>query len=947
MTPDQWRLAEDLFHQAQELPSGERSAWLDEHASADPMVRGELDAMLRAMDTGPPPGALEEVIFGQMHELMRTNKREINAQIGSRIGAYRLSKVLGQGGMGSVFEAVRADQEFDQRVAIKIIKHGLVRESAFLKRFKLERQILAKLEHPGIARLIDGGHTADGIPYFVMEFVNGHHLLEYCERNGLGLTERLNLVQRVCETVEYAHSLGIIHRDIKPSNILVTDMGHPKLLDFGIAKMQHLEPGEMTDDTALTIAGVRPFTPHYASPEQIRAETLTPASDVYSLGAVLYELLTGERPHRFTTMTQEAIENAVCKTEAVKPSVAIRQTGRSTGWRSNISQDLDNIVLTALRKDPQRRYATAGEFAADIGRFLDGRPVLARGESTLFRITSRLRRNPAVWALGAVAGLALAALAWTLLSRDPHVTFDFQQITSSPGEEIHPSLLPDGSGVVYASRTATGRSNLFLERFPNSAPVRLSDSSQDDSQPAVSPDGKRVAFRSERDGGGLFLLTLANYASAPEKISATGFDPAWSPDGKRIVYATEGIRTPDTRSQMNSHLWILDVDARTPATRVEAVDDGVQPSWSPDSKRLVYWTTTGGRRDIFTIDANRREKPVRVTDDAFIDWSPAWSPDGKYIYFSSDRAGSMNLWRVRVSSSGAPQRPPQPVSAPGSYQGEIHFAANSAKFAYVQRSVTSTLYETPLDNPSPRFLRERANNPDVSPDGRFIVYQDTAGKQEDLFIMGVDGQESRRLTNDVFRDRHPRWSPDGKKILFYSNRAGRYDLWTIDAASGALEQLTHTKGPSVLYGAWSPDGKQVLYNDLGSNPPYLMANPQPQMLPFFEGDKSYSITGWSPNGRWLAGFGRNIGVIAYELQTKRFVKLAPQGRDPVWFPGSNTVAYTTSSEIHTVTLDGKSRRILDATPNEIGRQISLSADGKKLYYTVVVAAADIWIGTPE
>jgi len=953
MTSDQWRLVEELFHQIQEIPEAGRAEWLHGQTQ-DPQVRSELLAMLEA--AGEP---LEEVILGQMEQLMRrSNRRDIDSQIGTRVGPWRLKRVLGQGGMGSVFEAVRADGGFEQRAAIKIIKPGLVRESAFLERFKLERQILAKLEHPGIARLIDGGRTSDGVPYFVMEYVDGFHLLDYCDRHHLGIRERVTLGQQVCEAVGYAHRQGVIHRDLKPSNILVTAEGRPKLLDFGIAKMQ--EAGGDASDTALTLAGTRPYTPHYASPEQVRAETLTPASDVYSLGAILYELITGQRPHRITTLTQDAIERAVCEAEAVRPSLTLKH---QTGGGSAIPVELDNIVLTALRKEPGKRFASAVELAQDLERFLDGKPVVARAEGTADRVLRRLRRNPAAWGVAAAALCIIAALSWMLLRQrqaaDAPQDWDFQQLTSMPGEESHPSLLPDGSGVVYAGRGPGGKTNIFLLQAGQSRPENLSlagcpaNRECEDQQPALSPDGKSIAFHFE---GGLYVMEK-NGANRRLVAPDPAFDPAWSPDSRSLVYATEAIRTPELRAQQASLLFVTSPDGTSSPRRLNNVEDGVQPVWSPAGDRIAYWSTIAGRRDLFTIDTGGTAQPVRLTDDNFLEWSPAWSPDGRFLYFSSDRGGSMSLWRMPFVSGRALS--PEPVGAPsGAYSGQIRFAGLSPnRFVYTQRSTTSTLYELPLTGPgggSPRFLRERANNPDVSPDGRRVVYQDTSGKNEDLFVMSVDGQDSQRLTNDAHRDRHPRWSPDGRKVLFYSNRSGRYELWTIEpdsAGTPRLEQVTTTTGPSVLYGAWSPDGSTVLYNDLGPNPPYLLdlrlqPRPPARMLPYFEGGKSYSVTAWSKDGRWMAGFGRGIGLLAFEVAAQRIVPLAPSGRDPVWFPDNTTVAYTDGGRILTTNLkNGRlPRTLVDASPNEIGRQISLTPDGKKLYYTVVVNASDVWTG---
>src|ERR1700730_6849802 len=279
--------------------------------------------------------------------------------------------------MGTVFLAERADDEYRKQVAIKLIKRGMDTDSV-LRRFRNERQILAGFDHPNIARLFDGGTTADGLPYFVMEYIEGLPIDEYCNKRALSIPERLKLFREVCAAVSYAHRHLVIHRDIKRSNILVTAEGVPKLLDFGIAKI--LQSGDGAP-TFATMTGLRLMTPEYASPEQVRGQPVTTASDVYSLGVILYELLTGQFPYRFASQTPRDIERAITTTQPEKPSTAIARSDGNSKFEIRNSKflkgDLDNIVLTALRKEPERRYQSVEQFSEDIRRHLEARPIVA------------------------------------------------------------------------------------------------------------------------------------------------------------------------------------------------------------------------------------------------------------------------------------------------------------------------------------------------------------------------------------------------------------------------------------------------------------------------------------------------------------------------------------------------------------------------------------------
>lgn len=316
---------------------------------------------------------------------------------GTRIDAYRIEREIGRGGMGAVYLAVRADNTFQKRVAIKIVKRGMDTDF-ILRRFRRERQILATLSHPNIAALLDGGSTDDGLPYYVMEYVEGLPINYFCDERKLALVERLKLVQQICAAIAYAHDKQIVHRDIKPGNILVTNDGTVKLLDFGIAKL--LSADLAADTVGETATAVRLMTPEYASPEQVRGLPVTPASDVYSLGMLLYELLMGRRPYRLQSYAPHEIARVICEEDPPRPSEVISTAGkihyaaeRATTpemLRSDLTGNLDNIILKTLRKDAQYRYATAAELSTDITRYLAGEQISAPYLFTPLALTPEL-----------------------------------------------------------------------------------------------------------------------------------------------------------------------------------------------------------------------------------------------------------------------------------------------------------------------------------------------------------------------------------------------------------------------------------------------------------------------------------------------------------------------------------------------------------------------------
>ncbi len=388
MTREQWQNVRKILERALELDPAECAQYLDEACAGDAELRREIDSLLAANNQATR-GFLAGQAIDQVGDLLELGSDTLQ---GRRIGPYQVLEEIGHGGMGTVYRAVRADDQYQKQVAIKVVRSGLGDRLA-IQRFKAERQILANLDHANIARLLDGGATEDGRPYVVMEYIEGLPIDEYADSRSLNLRARLKLFRTVCSAVAFAHQRLVIHRDIKPANILVTESGDPKLLDFGIAKILDDQQGE----GEATVTLVRVMTPEYASPEQVRGEPVTTATDVYSLGVVLYGLLTGRRPYRVSSKTPHDMAQAVLETEPEKPSIQNRR----------LRGDLDNIVLKALRKEPERRYASVEQFSGDIGKHLDGLPVSARPDTLAYRGSKFVRRHK--WAAIA-AGLAVLAL---------------------------------------------------------------------------------------------------------------------------------------------------------------------------------------------------------------------------------------------------------------------------------------------------------------------------------------------------------------------------------------------------------------------------------------------------------------------------------------------------------------------------------------------------------
>jgi serine/threonine protein kinase/tetratricopeptide (TPR) repeat protein len=486
MTPEEWQEVKNVLQTALELDLTTRLKFLDSACAGKSGLRAEVDSLLQSHDE-------DEIFLYQPVGVAAVDGAV--TRVGRRVGPYQLLDAIGEGGMGEVYRAVRVDGMYDKQVAIKLIHGGLSTEF-FISRFRNERQILANLEHPNIARLLDGGVTPEGLPYVVLEYVPGMPIDEYCAIHKLGIATRLILFREVCSAVQYAHQNLIVHRDLKPGNILVTTDGIPKLLDFGVAKM--LDTAGEAQDRTLTL--MRIMTPDFASPEQVRGDPITTSSDIYALGVILYLLLTGQRPYRVSNTAAPEIIKAICETAPEKPSTAaargakqkptpksdegegaFRESGLPLGQvkiRRALNGDLDNIVLKALRKEPERRYATVEQFSEDVRRHLEHLPVIARKDTAGYRTWKFVQRHKGgVAASVCIAMLLIGALAVTIheariasaqQARAERRFNDVRELANSLMFEVHDSI-QDLPGATPARKLLVSKALKYLDSLSQEA----------------------------------------------------------------------------------------------------------------------------------------------------------------------------------------------------------------------------------------------------------------------------------------------------------------------------------------------------------------------------------------------------------------------------------------------------------------------------------------------
>jgi Tol biopolymer transport system component/DNA-binding winged helix-turn-helix (wHTH) protein len=584
----------------------------------------------------------------------------------------------------------------------------------------------------------------------------------------------------------------------------------------------------------------------------------------------------------------------------------------------------------------------------------------------LSRFRPRLVSRSAMSVVGVLCVLTVMTAAVVRLvksgsAKTKSLETNFAHVTKASGAELNPTLSPDGKWIAYVAQER-GDQDIYLQRVGSDAHSNLTkDSAEDDHQPAFSPDGRLIAFRSERQGGGIFVMTVRG--SAVRRVSDFGFDPAWSPDGKDLVVATEGIVNALSRTS-TSVLWRINIATGRKRRIVEG--DAVQPSWSPHGQRIAFWRTirNGGRRDIATVSAEGGAA-IAVTNDAAFDWSPVWSPDGKYLYFSSDRGGSMNLWRIAVDEqSGRSVGEPEAITTPARWSGDLSVGAGGREIAFTAADPQSNIVRVSFDAQQEKVSGApipvthgtvSVIQPVVSPDGEWIVYR-TEAEQEDLYLSRVDGSEQRKLTDDPAKDRGPSWSPDGKRIAFYSDRGGKYEAWVINRDGSGLQQSTSSATRPIFFPLFFPDARQIIVNStdgsftvpLSGKGPATAIEPLPR---YPETGRVFRASSLSRDGAWLAGTlysveGTRIpGVAIYSMKDRRYRVLTAFGAWPSWLSDGRRLVFGDKNGLYLANrVSGSIREIL-SVDGQIPFGVSVSPTDNEIYFAHATHESDIWLLT--
>ena len=866
---------------------------------------------------------------------------------GTRLGQYEILNSIGAGGMGEVYRA--HDPRLDRIVAVKVLSEHLAVDADAMLRFEREAMSVAKLSHPNILTIFEFGRDG-GRAFVVTELVEGETLRARLSAGPLAQRRTIAYALQLARGIAAAHARGIVHRDLKPENVMITQDDQVKILDFGLAKSVDARQPDVTQGPSVaTSTGVVLGTFGYMAPEQVRGQTVDHRADLFAFGAVLYEMLSGHRAFQGETSA-----------DTMSAVLAKDPPDLNTG-RLSISPGLDRIVRRCLEKSPDLRFQSA----TDLAFALENLSSASTASATAIAAVPAPGRRATWWFPWAVATAAIVAAAAAWLGNRPStpegVWSQFMRITEAAGEETSPTLSPDGSTVAYATRV-NGQWDIYSQRVGgrNATPI-VNDPQRGEAGAAYSPDGSQIAFHESDDVGGIFVAGATG--ESVRRVTDVGFDPAWSPDGQQIAFATEEITEPATRLG-DSVLYVVAIAGGTP--RKVADGDAVQPSFSPSGERIVYWSNTGGQRDIFTVPAAGGTR-VAITNDSAIDWSPVWSRDGRFIYFASDRGGAMNLWRIPVDqASGTPAGPPEAVTAGvQASAGLPRFSRDGSRLVFRSRVASVNPVAIPFDSATLKAgtpaMIDTQNNvrvpSDVSPDGKQVVYFSIGERQEDIFI-GSPGGPIRRLTDDAQRDRGPVFTPDGRTLVFYSNRGGEWGVWAVGVDGGGLRKISVPTGGAV-YPFVSPKGDTIVFVGTDGRTSFTVpasAGPavQPTSLPGASvGGKYFTATAWSSDARRMTGYlvtdsGRPSGVGVYDVAAGKTSLITTDIAYAVkWLSDDRRVIYFTGNGRELVVVDtvsGKRTAIDVRLPGpSIDDLFAITPDSRTIYYGASRAEADIWI----
>jgi serine/threonine protein kinase len=887
----------------------------------------------------------------------------VTLSAGARLGPYEIISPLGAGGMGEVYRA--RDTRLDRDVAVKVLPAQLSESPEALARFEREAKAVAALSHANIVALHDFGKN-DGTVYAVTELLEGETLRARVAAGAIPARKSVEYGLQIANGLSAAHDKGIVHRDLKPENVFVTKSGTVKILDFGLARqLVFASAGEDTHSPTVARAtdpGTVLGTVGYMSPEQVRGKLADHRSDIFSFGCILYEMLSGRRAFQ----GQSPAETMASIARDDPPDLSEHSPGIPPG--------LERIVRHCLEKSPEERFQSARDLAFDLGSL--------SSVSTPQKALARGRPDRRRWLLAA-AGLALlaavAAAGWLWGSRSsrsaaPQTTFRFQQLTDTPGEELTPRLSPDGKTLLYVSRAA-GNLDVYSLRVGGRNAINLTtDSKEDDWGPAFSADGRQIAFRSERGGGGIYLMEATG--ESVRRLTDFGYDPSWSPDGKEIVVATEGVLYSRSRVEV-SQLWVVSTSDGS-RKKLLTRGDAVNPAWSPEGTRIAYWGSigTGKPPAVRTILASGpEEKGVDLlieatgehdsSGEAGIEREPAWSGDGRTIHFSSLRSGTSNIWRVPVDpKTGRALGRVEPLSVPASWASRPSLSRQGMLLAFQSIANSTQIRKIPFDSrlgqvagPGEEILSSsrEVTNCRLSPDGVWLATTQYS-PYEDLLLLKLDGSAARQLTNDRHSDRTPRFSPDGTRVAFFSLRSGRPQVWEIHTDGSGLRHLP-LEGHELFFPVYSPDGSRLVgVDEKGStwrldlkrpDSGWVLVHQATENEPLADGECS-----WSRDGRQLAcdltdrGY-RSLGLYVESVDTGERRRLTDSGSEPVWLADNRRLLYWDAGAIRLLdTETGRSSVVVPAlrAPRQIDC-FDVSTDDAFIVISETTSQSDIWLAT--